>query len=126
MIRPTRPRLASVLVVLAVLFGVLGSGAATVRQGVGQGPDPAVAAPLFPAGQFALRNQDSGLRSLAERGRRQGPVPTSALLATLAGALALAGLGSRVGAWRPAAGAGLRGGPRGTWSRAPPCHLQPA
>jgi hypothetical protein len=122
-IRPTRPRLASVLVVLAVLLGVLGSGAATVRQGVDHGPDPAVAAALFPAGQFVSRNQDSGLRSLAERGRRQGPVPTSALLAMLAGALALAGLGSRVGARRAAAGAGLRGGPCRTWSRAPPCHL---
>jgi hypothetical protein len=121
-IRPIRSRLASVLVVLAVLLGLLGAGAAKARQGADQGPDPAVAAPLVHAGQLVSRDQDPGLRNLAERGRRQ--VPTSALVAMLGGALALAGLGSRIGAWRSAAGAGLRGGPCSTWSRAPPRHLQ--
>jgi hypothetical protein len=124
-IRPIRPRLASILVVLAVLLGVLGSGAATAHQGAGQGSNPAVAAALVHAGQFVSRNQDPGPRNLAERGHRQGPVPTSALLAMLVGALALAGLGSRIGVRRSAARAGQCGGPRRTWSRAPPCHLQP-
>jgi hypothetical protein len=124
-IRPIRPRLASVLVVLAVLLGLLGSGAATAHQGAGQGPNPAVAAALVHAGQFVSPDQDPRLRSLAERGHRQGPVPTSALLAMLVGALALAGLRSRIGVWRSAARAGRCGRPCRTWSRAPPCHLQP-
>lgn len=124
-IRPIRPRLASVLVVLAVLLGVLGSGAATAYQGAGQGSNPAVAAALVHAGQFVSRNQDPGLRNLAERGHRQGPVPTSALLAMLVGALALASLGSRIGVWRSAGGAASCGRQRRSWSRAPPCHLQP-
>lgn len=126
MTRPIRPRLASALVVLAVMAGLLGSGAAAAHHGAAdQGATPAVTAPLLHAGQFVSRDQDSGLRTLAERGRRQGPVPTSALVAMLVGAFVLAGLGSRIGAWRSAAGAGLRGGPRRTWSRAPPRHLQP-
>jgi hypothetical protein len=125
-IRPIRPRLASALVVLAVLLGLLGSGAATAHPGADQRPHQGVAAPPFHAGQFVLRDQDSGLRALTERGRRQGPANTSALVAMLVGALAWAGPGSRTGAWRSAGTAGSRGRPRRPWSRAPPRHLQPA
>jgi hypothetical protein len=124
-IRPIHPRLASILVVLAALFGLLGSGAATAHQGAGPLADPAVASPPLHPGPLAQRDQDPGPRTLAERGRRHGPAPTNAPVAVLAGALALAGLASLVGAWRGPAHAGLRGGPRRTWSRAPPSHLQP-
>jgi hypothetical protein len=114
------------MVVLAVLLGVLGWGVATAHQGAGRGPDPAVAAPLLHAGQFASRDHDPGLRGLAERGRRHGPAPTGAPVAALVGALVLAALWSRIGAWRGPAQAGGRVRPRRTWSRAPPRHLQPA
>jgi hypothetical protein len=125
-IRPIHPRLASILVVLAVLFGLLGSGAATAHQGAGPLTDPAVTAPPLHPGQVAQHDRDPEPRTLAERGRRHGPAPTNAAVAMLAGALGLAGLASLIGAWRGTAHAGLRGGPRRTWSRAPPSHLQPA
>jgi hypothetical protein len=124
-LRPIRARLASILVVLAVLFGLLALGVATAHQGAGPLPDPAVAAPPLHPGEVAQRDQDPGLRALAERGRRHGPAPRSAPVAMLAGALLLAGLSSLIGAWRGPARAGLRGRPRRTWSRAPPSHLQP-
>jgi hypothetical protein len=124
-IGPTRPRLATALVVLSVLLGSLGWGTATAHQGPDHGPNPAVAAPLLHAEQLAARGQDAGPRTLAERGRRPAPLPTSALFAALVGALVLAGLAAGIGAWREHSSAGLRGGPRRTWSRAPPHHLQP-
>ena len=123
--RPFRSRLASALVVLAVLLGLLGSGAALAHPGTDQASQQAVAAAPLHAGQLVVRDHATGLRALAERGRRQGPADTKILVAMLVGMLAWAGLGSRTGAWRPGAGAGPRGRPRRTWSRAPPSHLQP-
>jgi hypothetical protein len=125
-IRPIHFRLASVLVVLAVLFGLLASGAVTAYQGGGPIPDLAVAAPPLHPGQVAQHDQAPRLRTLAERGRRHGSAPTGAPVAMLAGAIGLAGLALLIGAWRGPAHAGLRGGRGRTWSRAPPSHLQPA
>jgi hypothetical protein len=124
-IRPIRPRLASTLVVLVVLLGLLGVGAAMAHPGADQAPHQGVAAPPLQAGQLVVRGQDSGLRALTERGRRQGPASMSTLVAALVGVLAWAGLGSRIGAWRSAGGAASRGRQRRSWSRAPPRHLQP-
>lgn len=123
--RPIRQRPASALLVLAVLLGLLGSGAATAHPQAGRPPSEGVAAPPpLHAGLLVERDQDAALRALAERGRRHGPAHTSVLVAMLAGALVLAARRSRGGAWR-SAGAGSCRRPRRTWSRAPPCHLQP-
>jgi hypothetical protein len=120
-----RARPASALLVVVVLLGLLGSGAALAHPGTDQASQQAVAAAPLHAGQLVVRDHAAGLRALAERGRRQGPADTSMPVAALVGVLAWAGLGSRRGAWRSASAAGPRGLARRTWSRAPPCCLQP-
>ncbi len=126
MIGATRPRLASALLVLAVLLGLLGWGAAMAPPGADLGPQQGVAAAPLHAGQLVVRDQDAGLRGLAERGRRQGPAHPSALVAAMVAALVWAGLGWRGGAWQSGGAAWSRSRPRRRGSRAPPCHLQPA
>jgi hypothetical protein len=124
--RPIRPRLASALLVLVVLLGLLGWGAALSPPRADPGSQQGVVASPLHAGQLLVRGQDAGLRAVAERGRRQGPAPTGALVAVVVAALVWAGFAARRGAWRSARGAGPGGRPRRTWSRAPPRLLQPA
>jgi hypothetical protein len=125
-IRPIRSRPAGALLLLAVLLGLLGWGAAVSQRGAEQPSRQGLAAAPLHAGELVPRDPDPAQRALGERGRRQGPARTGGLAALLAGALALAGLGSRSAARRPAGAARPRGRPRRTWSRAPPRHLQPA
>jgi hypothetical protein len=122
----TRQRTTSALLVLAVLLGLLGCGAALAHPAPEQSQQGVAASPLH-AGQLVVRAHAAELRALAERGRRQGPgSPTSVPVAAVVAALVWAGLTLRGGAWRPGRAAGSRGWPRRTWSRAPPRHLQPA
>jgi hypothetical protein len=121
-----RRRTTSALLVLAVLLGLLGWGAALAHPDPEQASQQAVAASPLHAGQLVVRAQDAGLRALAERGRRQGPGSPSVPVAVVAAALVWAGLTLRGGAWRPGRAAGSRCWPRRAWSRAPPRHLQPA
>jgi hypothetical protein len=122
---PIRSRAIGALPVLAVLLGLLGSGVTAAHPEAGQRPDKGVAAAPLHAGQPVVRDPDAALRAMAERGRRDGPAHTNALVAMLAGALVAAARWSRGGARRLAGAAGC-GRPRRTWCRAPPCRLQPA
>jgi hypothetical protein len=122
----TRPRPASALLVLAVLLVLLATDATPAHPLADHGSRHGVTAAPLHARQLVVRDHDAGLRALAERRHRQGPAHLGALVAVIVTALAWAGLGSRRGARRRAGAAGSAGRPRRTWSRAPPCHLQPA
>ena len=120
MTHATRPRPASALLVLALLLGLLGPGAVMAQPGAGRAGHQGVAASPLHAVQLVLPDRSAGLLTAAERGQRHGSAWPGASAAALVAALVAAGLGSRSRVWRSLGGAGQRGRPRRTRSRAPP------
>jgi hypothetical protein len=121
-----RPRPASAVLVLAVLLALLGPGVALVHPGTHQAPQQHVVAAPVHAAQLGSRDHGAWPRALVGRDHRQASVSTSTLVMVVVATLLSAVVAARRGGWWPAAAAAACGRPRRAWSRAPPCHLQPA